>query len=282
MSDTRPIGVFDSGLGGLTVVREIFRLMPGERVVYLGDTARCPYGGRSEETIRTFGIQDARLLMEMDVKLLVVACNTVSSVALDFITSQIKEIPVVGVVLPGARAAVQRTAHRKVGVIGTAATVRAGAYVRAINALDPSIKVYAKACPLFVPLVEEGLLDHDITRQTVQYYLAEILDLGVDCIILGCTHYPLLMQTIQEMVGTRTNLLDSALWTAREVQDILKSLGSFSGQKDGGLEASRFMITDLTPRFKELAASFLGSAISSIELVPLEKLTKLCVTAAAA
>ena len=219
MSDARPIGIFDSGLGGLTVVREVMRLMPGESVIYLGDTARCPYGGRSEETIRTFGMQDAGLLIDLDVKLLVVACNTVSSVALEHIARNCGDTPVVGVVLPGARAAVRRTAQRKVGVIGTTATIRAGAYAKAIHALDPAIKVYAKACPLFVPLVEEGLFDHEITRQAVHYYLAEILELGVDCIILGCTHYPLLMQTIQEMVGTRTQLLDSALWTAREVRE---------------------------------------------------------------
>lgn len=274
MSDIRPIGVFDSGLGGLTVARELFRLMPGERVIYLGDTARCPYGGRSEETIRTFGLQDAMLLQEMDVKLLVVACNTVSSVALDAVSGAIRDIPVVGVVLPGARAGVRRTARKKIGVVGTAATIRAGAYTRAIHALDPEIRVYGKACPLFVPLVEEGLLDHEITRQAVHYYMAEILDFGVDCIILGCTHYPLLMQIIQEMVGTRTHLLDSALWTAREVEDILKSMDGLSTAPAGGLEASRFMVTDCAPSFKESAAAFLGTAVPAIECISLEKLTK--------
>jgi glutamate racemase len=279
MSDARPIGVFDSGLGGLTVVRELNRLMPGERIIYLGDTARCPYGGRSEETITTFGLQDADFLREHDIKLLVVACNTVSSVALDTIERTIKDIPAIGVVLPGARAAVLRTVERKVGVIGTAATIRAGAYTRSIQALDSTIKVYGKSCPLFVPLVEEGLLDHDITRLTVNHYLAEFLDLGVDCIILGCTHYPLLMQTIQEMVGTRTHLLDSALWTAKEVQDILMALNAFSPEKNGGLAASRFFVTDCAPRSKELAAMFLGSPIVSMEKVTLEKLTKQCIPA---
>jgi glutamate racemase len=280
MSDNRPIGVFDSGLGGLTVVRELFRLMPGERIVYLGDTARCPYGGRSEETIRTFGLQDAQLLMDMDIKLLVAACNTVSSVALDYIEKNVREVPVVGVVLPGARAAAQRTAERKVGVIGTAATIRAGAYTRAIQALNPSITVYSKACPLFVPLVEEGLIDHDITRLTVQHYLRELLEKGADCIILGCTHYPLLIQTIQEFAGTRTHLVDSALWTAKEVRDILMALGALSTEKSGGLAGSRFMVTDYAPRFSELAAAFLGSGIPSIDLVELEKLTKFCLAEA--
>lgn len=274
MSDSRPIGVFDSGLGGLTVACELFRLMPGEKIIYLGDTARCPYGNRSEETIRTFGSEDARFLIDLDVKLLVVACNTVSSVALDFIAANSKDIPVIGVVVPGARAAVRRTAVRKVGVIGTAATIRVGAYTRAIHAFDPAIKVYGTACPLFVPLVEEGLLDHEITRHAVQYYLAEVLDSGVDCIILGCTHYPLLMQAIQEMVGTRTHLLDSAVWTALEVFDILKSLDGFSSEKTGGLAASRFLVTDRTPRFKELSSLFLGSEAPSIEPIALDRLTK--------
>jgi glutamate racemase len=276
MSDDRAIGVFDSGLGGLTVVRELSRLMPGERVIYLGDTARCPYGGRSEETIKTFGLQDACFLTEQDIKLLIVACNTVSSVALDHIERAIREIPVIGVVMPGARAAVLRTAERKIGIIGTAATIRAGAYTRALQSLDPSIKAFAKACPLFVPLVEEGLLDHDITRLAVQHYLTEFLDRGVDCIILGCTHYPLLMPAIQEMVGAETHLLDSALWTAKEVQDILMALNALSAEKTGGLAASRFYVTDLTPRFRELAVSFLGTALPAIECASLENLTKIC------
>jgi glutamate racemase len=280
MSDTRPIGVFDSGLGGLTVVRELFRLMPGERIVYLGDTARCPYGGRSEETIRTFGLQDAQLLMDMDIKLLVAACNTVSSVALDHIEKNVKEIPVVGVVLPGARAAAQRTVERKVGVIGTAATIRAGAYTRAIQSLNPLITVFGKACPLFVPLVEEGLIDHEITRLTVQHYLKEFLEKRIDCVILGCTHYPLLFQTIQEFVGTPIHLVDSALWTAKEVQNILMALGALSSERSGGLGGSSFLVTDYAARFRELAAAFLGADLPSIELVELEKLTKLCATAA--
>jgi glutamate racemase len=278
MSDTRPIGVFDSGMGGLTVVRELFRLMPGERIIYLGDTARVPYGSRSDKTITTFGMQDALYLKEMEIKLLVVACNTVSSVALESIEKMVKEIPVVGVVLPGARAAVLRTAERRIGVIGTAATIRAGAYTRTIQSLDPAIKVYGKACPLFVPLVEEGLYSHDIARLASQYYLAELLDLDVDCIILGCTHYPLLLQTIQEMVSTRIHLLDSALWTAKEVQDILMALNGFYPCKEGGKDASRFIVTDLTPLFKDLAAAFLGSEISSIEQLALDELAKLCVT----
>jgi glutamate racemase len=250
--------------------------MPGERIAYLGDTARCPYGGRSPDTIKTFGMQDAAFLLEQDIKLLVVACNTVSSVALDDIERHCRDIPVIGVVMPGARAAVLRTAEKKIGVIGTSATISANAYTRAIQSLDDSIKVYGAACPLFVPLVEEGLLDHDITRLTVRHYLTEFLDRGVDCVILGCTHYPLLLPVIQEVVGVQTHLLDSALWTAKEVQDILTALGALAPEKSGGLAASRFYVTDLTPRFRDLAASFLGSALPDITCTPLEKLTTLC------
>ncbi|HLV32432.1 MAG TPA: glutamate racemase [Chitinispirillaceae bacterium] len=274
MSDSRPIGVFDSGLGGLTVVRELFRLMPGERIIYLGDTARCPYGGRSEETIRLFGIEDAQFLMDQDIKMLIVACNTVSSVALEHIEQRMKDIPVIGVVLPAARAAVLRTAERKIGVIGTVATVRTGSYARAIGKIDPSIKVFGKACPLFVPLVEEGMIDNDITRLVAQHYLYEMIDLGVDCIILGCTHYPLLMEVIQGTVGTRIQLLDSALWTAKEAQDILTAMNALSPYHNGGLEASRFLVTDLTLHFEGQAEAFLGNTIPSIERILLEDLVQ--------
>lgn len=270
MSDSRPIGIFDSGLGGLTVAREILRLMPHERIVYLGDTARSPYGSRSEETIKSFGIQCASQLIRNDIKLLVVGCNTVSSVALEVIEKKIKEIPVIGVVLPGARAAVLRTAEYKIGVIGTAATVNAQAYFRAINNLDPNIKVYGKACPLFVPLVEAGLFDHDISRLVAQHYLYEMIDLGVDCIILGCTHYPLLLEVIQGTVGTRIQLLDSALWTAKEVQDILTALNSTTANIDDGFENSSFMFTDITKDIDVQAAIFMGRKLPALQKIALD------------
>ncbi|KMQ53059.1 Glutamate racemase [Chitinispirillum alkaliphilum] len=274
MSDTRPIGIFDSGLGGLTVVKEINRLMPGERVVYLGDTARCPYGGRSDEAIMQFGLQDAKFLLKQDIKLLVVACNTVSSVALEYLEQQIKEIPVIGVVLPGARAAVLRTADRKIGVIGTTATIRTNSYTNAIHCVDRGVKVYGKSCPLFVPLVEEGLFDSDISRLVAQHYLYDMIDLGVDCLILGCTHYPLLMEVIQGTVGTRMQLLDSALWTAKEAQDILTALNALAPNDNSGLQNSRFMVSDLTSNFEILAESFLGQALPGLERITLEELTQ--------
>ncbi len=270
MSDTRPIGVFDSGLGGLTVVRELFRLMPNEKIVYLGDTARVPYGGRSEEMIRRFGMQDASFLLSHDIKMLIVACNTVSSVALDHIRKNVNEIPVIGVVLPGAKAAVLRTAEKKVGVIGTIATIRANAYAKTIHSIDGSIKVYGKPCPLFVPLVEEGMQHHDITRMTVQHYLYELVDIGIDCLILGCTHYPLLMEIIQGTVGTSIQLMDSAFWTAKEAQDILVALDNAGARDFEGFAQSKFFVTDLTPNFESAAARFLGQPLQHCEKIDLD------------
>jgi len=272
MSDARPIGVFDSGLGGLTVAREIFRLMPSERIIYLGDTARVPYGSKSEETIRRFGLQDAKALVDMDIKLLIAACNTVSSVAMDYLEQHVKSIPVIGVVLPGARAAVNRSAEKRVGVIGTAATIRSGSYAKAMQNIDPNIKVYGKPCPLFVPLVEEGLIDNEITRAAVQHYLYEMVDLGIDCLILGCTHYPILMEVIQSTVGNRIQLVDSALWTAKEAQNILKATGASAPEDVDGFASSRFLVSDITPNFESVAKTLLGMELPDIEKLPVEVL----------
>ncbi len=273
MSDQRPIGVFDSGLGGLTVAKELFRLMPEEKIVYLGDTARCPYGGRSDETIRTFAAQDTRFLVSRDIKMLIVACNTASSVALEHIKQYVEDIPVIGVVLPCCKAAVTRTAERKIGVIGTAATIRTQSYMKAITALDPAIKVYGKECPLFVPLVEEGLTNIDITQLIAQYYLYELVDIGIDCLILGCTHYPLLMEVIQGTVSSRIELLDSALWTAKEAENILTALNANATRGTNGLAESQFYVTDYIPNFRKNAAWFLGDDIENIERIQLEELT---------
>ncbi len=273
MSDERSIGVFDSGLGGLTVVKELFRLMPNERIIYLGDTARCPYGGRSDKTIISFSAQDAGFLMSKDIKMLIVACNTASSVALDHIREHAQEMPVIGVVLPGCKAAVSRTAEKKVGIIGTAATIRANAYTKTLQSLDPEIKVYGKECPLFVPIVEEGFTNNEIAQLVAQYYLYELVDTGIDCLILGCTHYPLLMEVIQGTVSNRIELIDSALWTAKEAMDILNALDGRSAEKSGGLQQSHFYVTDFVPNFGRNAERFLGAEINTIEQIQLEQLT---------
>ncbi len=251
MSDNRPIGILDSGLGGLTIVRELKRLMPGESFIYIGDTAHAPYGIRSEDTICHNVSGVVELLAEYDIKLVIVSCNTISAHCLGKIEKRLKDIPVIGSVLPGARAAVMRTAEKKIGVIGTDAVIRSQVYTKAIQSIDRDIVVYGKATPLLVPLVEEGLIDFDVTRAAVQHYLYEMIDLGVDCLILGCTHYPPLIEVLQGTVGTRMQLLDSSLWTAKEAQDILNALDAHSTRKDGGIKECCYFVTDLLPAHKE-------------------------------
>jgi glutamate racemase len=273
-NDTRPIGMFDSGLGGLTVAKEFFVGMPGETIIYLGDTARNPYGGRSEETIKEFGLQDACFLAAMDIKMLVIACNTVSSVAMEYIRGKLNDIPVIGVVVPGARAAVSHTASKRVGVIGTKATIRTRSYEKAITMIDPEIKTYSKPCPLFVPLVEEGLFDSDITRMVAQHYLYDFVNYGIDCIILGCTHYPMLMESIQTVMGSGVQLLDSAFWTAKEAREILTAMDIRNTATSGGMDSSRFFVTDVPDGFRDTAAAFLGGNSPNVEKINLEQLTK--------
>ncbi|MBD3322754.1 MAG: glutamate racemase [Chitinivibrionales bacterium] len=273
VSDSRPIGIFDSGLGGLTVAKEIFRIMPREKILYLGDTARFPYGGRSPETIGTFAEQIARFLIPRDIKLLIVACNTASSVGLERVQKINHSMPVIGVVLPGAKASVMRTAEKKIGIIGTKATINAGAYTRAIADIDASIKTYGKPCPLFAPLVEEGLFDSDIARLVAQRYLYPLVDIGIDCLVLGCTHYPLLYEVIQETVGASIQLIDSALWTAKEAQDILLALDVLApGSESEGIANSAFYATDLSPDFEKSAELFMGKKIPEVEMISLDEL----------
>ncbi len=267
MSDERPIGVLDSGIGGLTVAREIVRMMPDERIIYLGDTARFPYGNRSDESIRSLALQGAETLLARDIKLLVIACNTISAVALESIEKLAGDVPVIGSVLPGARAAVLRTADRKIGVIGTRATIRSGAYGKAIRHLDGTIKIYETATPLLIPLAEEMMFDHDITRLTVQLYLYEMIDLGIDCLILGCSYYPLLFEAIQETVGTRIQVIDSAIWTAKEAQDILSALDIKSRKEKSSMDINAFLFTEDLSYTSEQMRLFYGEKIPSWETV---------------
>lgn len=270
MSDNRPIGIMDSGLGGLTIVREMKRLMPGECFIYIGDTAHAPYGSRSDDTICRYASRSAEFLSEYDIKLAVVACNTISAHCIGMIEKKLKDIPVIGSVLPGARAAVLRTAEKKIGVIGTDAVIRSQMYTKAVQSIDREIKVYGKATPLLVPLVEEGLIDFDVTRAAVQHYLYEMIDFGVDCLILGCTHYSPLIEILQGTVGTRMQLLDSSLWTAKEAQDILNAIDAFSSYKDGGIGESSFFVTDLVPSHKEQVRVFSDNQDITFKVIPLE------------
>jgi len=258
----RAIGVFDSGVGGLTVFREIARAVPGEALIYLGDSARVPYGTKSPSTVVRYSLEAARHLLERDVKLLVVACNTATAAALPILREQLP-IPVIGVVEPGARAAVAATSG-VVGVIATEGTVRSKAYTNAIHALDPDIHVIESAAPLFVPLAEEGWANTHVAREVAEIYLEPLIDSGIDTLVLGCTHYPILRATIEQVVGAGVAIVDSAETTA---QTVLQALGS---SPRGTTDALRqFLVTDAEERFRRIAGEFLEQEIRHLELVSL-------------
>lgn len=275
-AERRPIGVFDSGLGGLTVVRALRAALPGEAVVYLGDTARVPYGTKSGATVARYSLMSARFLLARDVKLLVVACNTASAFALDVLRAELP-LPVLGVVEPGADEALRATRVGRVGVIGTLGTVRSGSYVRAIAARDPKVRVTTLACPLFVPLVEEGWLgdgggaEARAARATAERYLGELhqRDPDLDTLVLGCTHYPLLRGLLDEVAGALwrhpVTLVDSAQAMARACAGELRRLGLESDAQEAPLSCC---VTDET-RFDELGARFLGHALEHVERVDL-------------
>jgi glutamate racemase len=264
-----PIGVFDSGLGGLTVARAIRSQLPGEDVLYLGDTARVPYGARSARTILRYARGCADLLAARGIKLLVVACNTVSAVAIDSLRAEL-DIPVLGVIEPGARAAVAATQTHKIGVIGTASTVASGAYPRAVAALSSRAEVFPVAAPLLVSLVEEGWLEGDVPRLAVERYVSQIAPHGVDTLVLGCTHYPMLRGVIERvakgLLGDHSRVVDSAEATASELDGFMKDRGLTRGTAGGSL---RLMVTDRPQTFADVAARFLGHAIDDVEVVDL-------------
>ncbi len=254
-----PIGVFDSGLGGLTAVKQLREIMPRENIVYFGDTGRVPYGNRSVETIRKYARQDASFLLSKDVKLVIAACGTVSSTA-DGLGDTLP-VPYLNVIRPTASAAVNATRNGKIGVIGTAATIASGSYKREIQKLDRSIKVYEQHCPLFVPLVEEGFFSKDdpITKLTVERYLCTLREQGVDTVILGCTHYPLLKAAIGEYVGMDVRLIDSGKETALEAARLLKRLELTN--RDTAQGKCSFFVSDRTEGFSRLASIFLKAII---------------------
>jgi glutamate racemase len=264
-----PIGVFDSGIGGLTVVRELKRLLPDESLVFFGDTARVPYGPKSAGTVTRFARQDATFLARKGVKAIVVACNTVSSVALATLQAEFP-VPVIGVVEPGARAAVAASARGRIGVIGTRATVASGAYSRAILARRPDAVVTQVACPLFVPLVEEGWSDSDVAEQVARAYLAPLRDAAVDTLVLGCTHYPLLKRAIGRVMGSDVTLVDTAEETARDARDLLDARKLFAPRR----APDRYFVTDIPHRFAEEAAAFLGAPLPGVEHVELDELER--------
>lgn len=261
MASDMPIGVFDSGVGGLTVMKEIISALPDEHVIYLGDTARVPYGGRSSETVRRYSAENAKALVSRGIKLLVVACNTSSAVSLEMLREQLN-IPVIGVVEPGARAAVQITRRKKVAVIGTETTINSGSYEAAIKIIDGSIEVFGFACPLFVPLIEEGWTDGEVVDLTARKYLASMNN-NVDAVVLGCTHYPMIKHVIGGIL--KMPLIDSAVETAKEVRTVLEEkdlLCSGSGEK-----MTKFLVTDSAEKFARIGERFLGYEIKDIEKI---------------
>jgi glutamate racemase len=267
----RPIGVFDSGIGGLTVAAEIMRQLPAERIVYFGDTARLPYGPKSAETVTQFSIQNTEFLLRQGVKMVVVACNTASSVALDALTKR-NDVPIVGVIQPGALAAVSATRTGRIGVIGTEGTIASHAYEREIHRLDREVTVVEKSCPLFVPLAEEGWTDREVTLVIAHEYLTPLRDAGVDAVVLGCTHYPILKLTIAKVFGPGVKLIDSAEETAREVSERLTSLRIARPAGDGPPEHS-FFVSDVPHRFTEQAERFLRARLPRVAVVTLDQLT---------
>lgn len=266
--DNRPIGVFDSGLGGLTVVKEIMELLPHEDIVYFGDTARVPYGTRSNETVLRYSEQCIRFLLGRGVKMIVIACNTVSSISLKKVRQKF-HLPIVGVIEPGAGDGIESTKNGRLGVIGTEATIRSGAYERAINALEADIKVYSTPCPLFVPIVEEGWSNTKIALLTAERYLDTIKDEDIDTLILGCTHYPLLEGTIGKVMGPEVTLVNPAKGTAREVERILRDMGMLDESKSQGVYS--FYVSDLGEKFEEIGGNFLGRKIECAKKIDIEK-----------
>ena len=263
----RAIGIFDSGVGGLTVLRELRRQLPQEELVYLGDTARVPYGTKSPQTVARYAREAARFLVGQRVKLLVVACNTASAVALDDLAA-VHRLPVVGVIEPGARRALEVTRTGRVGVIGTEGTIRSRAYERALLAGNPGVEVHVAPCPLFVPLAEEGWSEHPVARLAAAEYLAPLLRQGIDTLVLGCTHYPLLKRTLQEVAGPAVALIDSAEETAKTVATLL---GSGGLERHAGPAASpRFFVTDIPDRFERVGGAFLGAPLAGVTTVTLD------------
>ena len=265
-----PVGVFDSGVGGLTVAREIMRNLPSEKIVYFGDTARLPYGSKSKETVIRYSRQIIRFLQEQQVKAIVVACNTASAFALDTVRDEF-DIPIIGVIESGAKVAAARTRNKRVGIIGTVGTVGSGIHAKYLKKLDPGITVFGKACPLFVPLVEEGWLHDPVTVEVASRYLKELQDKDVDTLILGCTHYPLIRSTIRQVMGEEVCLVNPAYETALELGKLLEEQGLSSTGTEQKEFPYRFYVSDLADEFKEFANSILPYDVEMTKKIDIEK-----------
>ncbi len=258
-----PIGVFDSGIGGLTVVRQLLELLPREDIVYFGDTARVPYGNKSSEVVREYAVQDAKFLLSRGVKLIVIACNTASAVAMDLVQAH-SSVPTIGVIEPTAREAVKLSGSKGIGVIGTLSTINSCAYTAALKAVDSKINVTAQACPLFVPLAEEGLFDHKATDLIASDYLSQFVG-KVDVMILGCTHYPLLKKAISKVLQGEVELVDAGEATAKSVREVLMNTDMLNSQ--AGRPRYEFYVSDFPQKFNEIAERFLGRKLEFVRKV---------------
>lgn len=264
----KAIGIFDSGVGGLTVLKEVMRALPQEDTIYLGDTARVPYGTKSPETVTRYAEEITAFLIRRDIKLLIVACNTASAFSLEALKQRFS-IPIVGVIEPGARRAAAVTKTGKVGVIGTEGTIRSSAYTKAIKRINPEIEVITRACPLFVPLAEEGWIDNNVALLTAETYLGGLRNEGIDTLVLGCTHYPILRKTIAATMGSSVQLVDSAEETARTVTEILRNAGMIRPASETGNH--HYFVTDVPAGFSKVGNRFLGGTLEGVHQVDLEK-----------
>jgi glutamate racemase len=264
----RPIGIFDSGVGGLTVTAEIMKRLPDENIVYFGDVGRYPYGGRSKETIISFTRQDINFLLEHQVKFVIAACNTATAAALETVVGEY-DIDILGVIEPGAKAAINYTANNRVGIIGTVATISSDSYAKAIQKLSPDVKVFSLACPLFVPLAEEGYIEKEATRLIARDYLKTLIDVDIDTLVLGCTHYPLLKGVIGEVMGDRVRLVDSAEETAREAAAVLGAKGLLRPR--GSEIIHKFYVSDVPDKFSSLVERFIGYHINNITRIDITR-----------
>ncbi|MGN0168988.1 MAG: glutamate racemase [Acetatifactor sp.] len=266
-----PIGVFDSGVGGLTVAREIMRQIPNEKIVYFGDTARVPYGSKSQETVTRFSEQIVRFLRTFQVKTIVVACNTASAYALDTLEEDI-DIPIIGVVKPGAKVAAEATRNGRIGVIATEATIGSQIYTKYIQDLNKNVTIYGKACPLFVPLVEEGLLEDPVTDEIARRYLTELIDIDIDTLILGCTHYPLIRSTLGRIMGEKVTLVNPAYETAIELKSMLERMDLLNEEAPGlGSNKYQFYVSDKAEKFVRFANSIIKYGILSAKTINIEE-----------
>jgi glutamate racemase len=269
MNNSNSIGIFDSGIGGLTVAKQIESYLPNENIIYFGDTARVPYGTKSNSTVIEYSIQDAQFLLNKNVKIIIVACNTASSVALEELREKFS-VPIIGMIEPGTKMALEKTKNGKIGVIGTNATINNKAYSLELKKLDSKINVFEKSCPLFVPLAEEGWINHQATKLIAEEYLKELHDVDIDTLILGCTHYPILIEVIQEVMGSKVTLIDSGTAATTVVEDYLEGRGLGNQSNNAGYH--EYHVSDISSKFKEVAERFLGKSVDHLYKVDLEVL----------